>query len=130
MVAVAGYPPCLAHPRWRGEHSLPSSWASALLGSSPLARGARFFIAGGIAKVRLIPAGAGSTLSELWFLEPLSRFYFNLFLQPEGGESGIVTDAHLLRALLHPRRLAEGSRLLGRVIRFTPSKSVGTQLCR
>ena len=119
-----------AHPRWRGEHAPDSDHSASLLGSSPLARGAHEQLRDCNDGLGLIPAGAGSTLSELWFFEPLSRFYFNLFLSPEGGESGNVADAHLLRALLHPRRLAEGVRLLGRVIRFTPSKSVGTQLCR
>ena len=33
----------------------------------------------------LIPAGAGSTLSELWFFEPLGQFYFNLFSPPPTG---------------------------------------------
>ena len=52
-------------------------------GSSPLARGALNAELLQRARDRLIPAGAGSTLSELWFVEPLSRFYFNLFLSPE-----------------------------------------------
>ena len=74
-----------AHPRWRGEH-LPRAWVSALsYGSSPLARGAHHRAPYGRDNVRLIPAGAGSTLSELWFFEPLGQFYFNLFSPPPTG---------------------------------------------
>ncbi len=54
-------------------------------GSSPLARGAPCPYPPRPAFRRLIPAGAGSTLSELWFFEPLGQFYFNLFSPPPTG---------------------------------------------
>jgi len=72
-----------AHPRWRGEHMIWLRCPMMGSGSSPLARGALWVVIWGFLSFRLIPAGAGSTLSELWFVEPLSRFYFNLFLSPE-----------------------------------------------
>ena len=59
-----------AHPRWRGEHikeMVEKGWVD---GSSPLARGAQLlaFLAGD--RVRLIPAGAGSTPSGCGAVHP------------------------------------------------------------
>ncbi len=50
-----------AHPRWRGEHTCGLLQPETELGSSPLARGARDWIVVGARRLRLIPAGAGST---------------------------------------------------------------------
>ena len=50
-----------AHPRWRGEHRLVTLQKADIMGSSPLARGARFSLAMFYPYFRLIPAGAGST---------------------------------------------------------------------
>ena len=50
-----------AHPRWRGEHWLSSRSCWGVVGSSPLARGARLSRKSISNYERLIPAGAGST---------------------------------------------------------------------
>ena len=63
----------------------------AACGSSPLARGAHTAHGIQCGVFRLIPAGAGSTLSELWFFEPLGQFYFNLFYLPP---TGLANDHH------------------------------------
>ena len=60
-------------------------WRACLPGSSPLARGAHAATPSAGPRGGLIPAGAGSTLSELWFFEPLGQFYFNLFSPPPTG---------------------------------------------
>ena len=49
------------HPRMRGEHAMPRSFASILRGSSPHARGARSTSRLWICSVGIIPACAGST---------------------------------------------------------------------
>ncbi|SNV92133.1 Domain of uncharacterised function (DUF2825) [Corynebacterium urealyticum] len=51
-----------AHPRWRGEHALEVSSNPFFAGSSPLARGAHAPAPADNVILRLIPAGAGSTL--------------------------------------------------------------------
>ena len=51
-----------AHPRLRGEHIFSFQLGLALLGSSPLTRGARFVFGGFVIRHRLIPAYAGSTV--------------------------------------------------------------------
>ncbi len=61
---------CGAHPRWRGEHNALVNVPMYDCGSSPLARGAHTIRELWPDVGRLIPAGAGSTLSELWFFEP------------------------------------------------------------
>jgi len=50
-----------AHPRGRGEHLEPSEIKRGMAGSSPRARGARARPGARPARLRLIPAGAGST---------------------------------------------------------------------
>ena len=50
-----------AHPRSRGEHTRHSRRARLCVGSSPLARGTRYYIATLKAGLRLIPARAGNT---------------------------------------------------------------------
>ena len=50
-----------AHPRSRGEHRPTSSWAGAVSGSSPLARGTRGIEEFDAWEMRLIPARAGNT---------------------------------------------------------------------
>ncbi len=67
-----------AHPRSRGEHFTISTWAIAVLGSSPLTRGA-LLVGARIPTVRgLIPAHAGSTCTTVagagwWRAHPRSR---------------------------------------------------------
>ena len=50
-----------AHPRSRGEHANPSASTDAMMGSSPLTRGAPQIPVGGDQQAGLIPAHAGST---------------------------------------------------------------------
>ena len=50
-----------AHPRWRGEHIGCEALNRSRIGSSPLARGAPSKSGFARRKLRLIPAGAGST---------------------------------------------------------------------
>ena len=50
-----------AHPRSRGEHSMPMSAYRVVRGSSPLARGTRAILTGYQNSSRLIPARAGNT---------------------------------------------------------------------
>ena len=52
---------CWAHPRSRGEHSLPTPVLAAGLGSSPLTRGAPCWFIRVAPLWGLIPAHAGST---------------------------------------------------------------------
>ena len=52
------------HPRMRGEHAMPRSFASNLRGSSPHARGALQPDGSGRCARGIIPACAGSTLLE------------------------------------------------------------------
>ncbi len=54
-----------AHPRSRGEHTLPAVTAPRTLGSSPLTRGARHNPYLGRGWIGLIPAHAGSTSRAL-----------------------------------------------------------------
>ena len=54
-----------AHPRWRGEHAPGRQAKVYLLGSSPLARGALVSGDASSGVMRLIPAGAGSTLTHI-----------------------------------------------------------------
>ena len=90
-IPLSVYRALAAHPRWRGEHFRASLMAPCRSGSSPLARGARDRRHETGGDSRLIPAGAGSTLSELWFFEPLGQFYFNLFYLPP---TGLANDHH------------------------------------
>ena len=88
-----------AHPRMRGEHSIPGSDLQTSLGSSPHARGARR--GGGIVGVlrRLIPACAGSTLPDMGRFQPRTRFSFS------SRDSGPAVRSMLHRALgLHATR--------------------------
>ena len=57
--------PFRAHPRWRGEHAPGRQAKVYLLGSSPLARGALVSGDASSGVMRLIPAGAGSTLTHI-----------------------------------------------------------------
>ena len=50
------------HPRSRGEHSQDDTIGPKGHGSSPLARGARYYIAAINEADRIIPARAGSTI--------------------------------------------------------------------
>ena len=50
-----------AHPRSRGEHEEQYQAATAVLGSSPLTRGAPLIMVGMVGRLGLIPAHAGST---------------------------------------------------------------------
>ena len=49
------------HPRWRGEHCPKNKGRTFNSGSSPLARGTRYFGAVVAVRCRFIPAGAGNT---------------------------------------------------------------------
>ena len=61
----ARFLPHAAHPRWRGEHHSTPNLPAASAGSSPLARGALGNLFSIAPKNRLIPAGAGSTISGI-----------------------------------------------------------------
>ena len=50
-----------AHPRSRGEHDGAGHFGFLRLGSSPLPRGTRCFLSGGVVSDGLIPARAGNT---------------------------------------------------------------------
>jgi hypothetical protein len=52
----------LAHPRMRGERTRISTYAIESVGSSPRARGTRYYVAVGILSGRFIPACAGNTV--------------------------------------------------------------------
>ena len=62
LIGVRARTPQTAHPRLRGEHIFSLQLGLALLGSSPLTRGARFVFGGFVIRHRLIPAYAGSTV--------------------------------------------------------------------
>ena len=79
-------------------------------GSSPLARGALRVLDGYSWLLRLIPAGAGSTLSELWFFEPLGQFYFSLFSPPP---TGLANDHRRFTSSAHYSIRAASSKLPG-----------------
>ena len=53
-----------AHPRWRGEHVITTLTRRRWNGSSPLARGAHGLQLSRGGVLRLIPAGAGSTVAR------------------------------------------------------------------
>ena len=59
-----------AHPRWRGEHLNRPEGLRSVKGSSPLARGAHVTKIFHASWRRLIPAGAGSTLSSVFQRSP------------------------------------------------------------
>ena len=52
------------HPRIRGEHGHDEAQFRGDLGSSPHTRGAQYFPQGGCQAIRIIPAYAGSTVSN------------------------------------------------------------------
>ena len=54
-----------AHPRWRGEHDAFEEALKNEFGSSPLARGALRHVLLESVDLRLIPAGAGSTIGAI-----------------------------------------------------------------
>ena len=58
--------PLRAHPRSRGENYLVIQDVPERRGSSPLTRGKRVNALDNLGQVRLIPAHAGKTLSNLW----------------------------------------------------------------
>ena len=99
-----------AHPRWRGEHQSHKGATYRIHGSSPLARGALNDLFCLIDSTRLIPAGAGSTLSELWFFEPLGQFYFSLFSPPP---TGLANDHRRFTSSAHYSIRAASSKLPG-----------------
>ena len=54
-----------AHPRSRGEHKAAEARPVVVAGSSPLARGTRDSVLGGVYKIGLIPARAGNTRNRM-----------------------------------------------------------------
>ena len=99
-----GRPQPRAHPRLRGEHAAAVDIARHANGSSPLTRGAHHIVTLDMAKERLIPAYAGSTMvwrafSVMWGAHPRLRGEHSGLLPPDSpplGSSPLTRGGHLL----------------------------------
>ena len=111
-----------AHPRWRGEHDVRTQLREELPGSSPLARGAQHVLASLGRRVRLIPAGAGSTVASRldWRLKSAHPRWRGEHISPGDRLIKPVGSSPLARGAPAARRV------LGKTIRLIPAGAGST----
>ena len=116
-------PPGTVHPRSRGEHSMGGWPGSAVIGSSPLARGTPNLAGAGDDVVRFIPARAGNTRRRAaaprgGSVHPRSRGEHGVPITTDAGDIGSSPLARGTRLDVLQRQLN---------VRFIPARAGNTE---